>query len=200
MTSPATPPPSGPSSSPGNPQRLAIGIAGVVVIALIVVVIFAFAGHHTSKHAGESTQGIPLPKVEMKRFDATGSPVQLADLAKGMPMVVNVWSSTCEPCQRETPAIESVHRQSANKVVFVGVNVSDTAEDGEAFIHKYGATYDQVRDPRAALLTSLRDAALLPTTLIVNSHRKVVDSHTGAVTASQLRGMLHDDLGITVHT
>lgn len=200
-------------TSPGR-RRLA-----VATVALLIVVLVAALAANLASSSGSSTPkrerrsstqpqasaalaniesplaGKPLPPVAMKRFDDNGSEVRLRDLAGGKPMLVNIWSTTCEPCKRETPALESVYRQAKGKVAFVGVNVSDTADTGRAFFHKYGVTYDQVRDPRAQLATAV-GSPVLPTTLFVDTDGRIVDAHIGALTASKVRSLLAGDLAV----
>ena len=72
---------------------------------------------------------------------------------------------------------------------FVGVNVSDTADTGRRFFERYGATYLQVRDPRASLVAAV-GSQVLPTTLIVDRNGDVVDGHLGALTAPEVRDLL----------
>jgi len=175
-------------------RRLAIIGTAVVVLGLAVALIVDL----TSSKATTPRRGsIPLPPIDMKRFDDNGTTVRIADLGGGKPMVINVWSSTCVPCQQETPAIERVYRKAKGKVVIVGVNVSDTADTGATFIRKYGATYTQVRDPRSQLVTAL-GSAVLPSTFIVDRDGRIVDTELGAVTTASLEKLLRDDLGIDV--
>ena len=186
-------------------RRLAIIGAAVVVVALAAALVVdlttshashnhASGPHHTSGLSGGS--GVPLPPVEVKRFDENGTPVRISDLAAGKPMVVNVWSTSCVPCQQETPAIEKVHKKLGSRVTIVGVDVSDSFDDGNKFIKKYGATYTQVRDPQAHFLTAVTNSAALPSTFIVDAEGRIVDQEFGAVTVSSLEAMLRTDLGI----
>lgn len=202
------------SRTPLGRRRLA-----VVAVALLIVVLVAALAANLATSSGSTTPkrdrsgstqpqhsadlakiegpmaGKPLPAVAMKRFDESGSEVRLRDLAAGKPMLVNIWSTTCAPCKRETPALESVYRQAKGKVAFVGVDVSDTADAGRSFFRKYGVTYDQVRDPRAELATAV-ESPVLPTTLLVNANGRIVDAHIGALTAPAVRSLLADDLGV----
>ncbi|HVX18935.1 MAG TPA: TlpA disulfide reductase family protein [Acidimicrobiales bacterium] len=180
-------------------RRLAIVAAALVVAALAVALAVDLIGRHdrssNASGAHAALHGRPLPSVQVKRFDATGTEVDIRSLAEGKPMLINVWSSTCEPCKREMPALDRVSRQLKGRVTFVGVNVSDTADTGRRFFERYGATYLQVRDPRASLVAAV-GSQVLPTTLIVDRNGDVVDGHLGALTAPEVRDLLQADLGI----
>lgn len=180
-------------------RRLAILVAALLVVVLAAALAADLIGRHerssTASGANRALHGKPLPAVQVKRYDAMGTEVDIRSLADGRPMLINVWSSTCEPCKREMPALEKVSHQVAGRVTFVGVNVSDTAATGRRFYERYGATYRQVRDPRASLVTAV-GSQVLPTTLIVDRNGNVVDGHLGALTAPEVRALLAADLGV----
>ncbi|WOP19079.1 TlpA disulfide reductase family protein [Raineyella sp. LH-20] len=136
-----------------------------------------------------------LPAVATPCLDGSG-PVDLSAL-RGTPMVVNLWATWCGPCRTEAPYLAEVSRQTGASVRFVGVDVADP--DPAAALEFAGAqgwTYAQVADPERTFAGRLGVAGI-PQTLLVDADGRIVYRHAGALTsADQLRGLLHDHLGI----
>ncbi|HEX4819774.1 MAG TPA: TlpA disulfide reductase family protein [Acidimicrobiales bacterium] len=124
-----------------------------------------------------------------KRFDGTTG--SLADY-RGKPMVVNFFSSTCVPCQTEMPALEKVHRTLGDQVTFLGMDVQDTVEGGQAFVKTVGITWELGRDPTASIMQDQLKATRLPTTALLDRNGKVVLVHEGALDVDKLTGELRD--------
>jgi thiol-disulfide isomerase/thioredoxin len=135
----------------------------------------------------------PLDEVSFTTFD--GKEVKLASL-KGKPLVLNFFASTCTPCIKEMPALQKVFTQVGSKVQFLGLAVNDRASESKKLIRRTKVTYETAQDPKADVLTAV-DGIVLPTTVLIDATGKVVETHTGAVTASELRSLLASKLGIT---
>jgi thiol-disulfide isomerase/thioredoxin len=135
----------------------------------------------------------PLDKVAFTEFD--GTKVTLASL-RGTPLVVNFFASTCVPCITEMPALQQVHEQLGAKVQFLGLAVSDRAADAKALVQRTKVTYRTAQDLDASVMTTLQ-GNFLPTTVLIDAAGKVVATHTGAVSAGDLRSLLASKLGIT---
>ena len=68
-----------------------------------------------------------LPNMDAEDFHA------MVGQLEGTPLVVNVWASWCEPCERETPMLTAAAADHPG-VRFVGVNTQDSREGAESFI------------------------------------------------------------------
>lgn len=173
-----------------TPRAIALCVAIAAVAAVLSAVLVAGAGGDgTGATAGlERTRRVP--SMPFPRFD--GSTASF-DGYRGEKLVVNFFSSTCLPCKREMPALQQVHLETGAEVTFVGIDVQDTVEDGRQIVDQTGVTYDIGRDPSGTLFNRF-GATLLPTTAFVAADGTILELHTGALTAAQLR----DKIGATL--
>lgn len=121
--------------------------------------------------------------------------VRLGSL-KGSPVVVNFFASTCAPCITEMPALEEVHTQFGDRVEFLGLAVFDQPEAAQRLVEQTGVTYPTAQDKDGTAIAAL-GGTMLPTTILLDADGKVVRTHTGEISADELRGLLADDLGVT---
>ena len=136
----------------------------------------------------------PVIDTTFEHFD--GSVVSLADW-QGTPVVVNFWASWCPPCVAEMrAAFEPVHQELGDEVAFVGLNLEDDPERAAEIVDRTGVTYDLGRDPAGELFTGFGGFGM-PTTIFLDETGQIVDSHTGALSRSQLEDLIarHLDVG-----
>jgi thiol-disulfide isomerase/thioredoxin len=108
---------------------------------------------------------------------------------RGTPLVINVWSTTCEPCKTEMPAIQQVHEQVGTRVRIVGLDRADVTSKAVSFAKSTGVTYDLLSDLDDTFVQSL-GIAIFPTTVFVAADGSIVLTHAGAMTASELRSLI----------
>lgn len=128
--------------------------------------------------------------MELSTLD--GGTVSLDDF-RGEPLVVNLLASWCAPCLAEMPAFERVHRDLADEVRFLGVNLQDPMEDGRAIVERTGVTYDIARDPNGDLFAALGGTAM-PTTVLVDPEGNVVEVFSGELSGDELAAKIDDAL------
>ncbi len=110
---------------------------------------------------------------------------------KGKPIVINFWSSSCEPCKDEMPLLESQwERVKGQGVVFVGIDVEDTTSDGLRFLQQHGATYASVIDSGGQTLVSY-GVTYTPETIFIDRSGKVVNAVRMEITSQQLQDNLN---------
>ena len=185
---------------PFSPRVLLLSTALALIAAIATYVLLAPSnddGDSTAKDRIELDPGEiqPVDEVQYTTFD--GKQVPLVATHKGTPLVVNFFSKDCVPCVKEMPAFEEVHQQAGDKVTILGLAVADRGEAASKFVHQTGVTYDTARDPDGNVIAAL-GGTNLPTTVVIDANGKVVAKHPGALTAAELRQLLHDDLGLSV--
>ena len=113
------------------------------------------------------------------------------------PLVLNFWSSSCAPCQRETPALASVARAMGRKVAFLGIDTADQRAAARAFIARYKVPYPVVFDPDASAAGRYGVPGLPVTIFLSPSGKTILGENVGALTPGKLRTILHQLYGVT---
>lgn len=123
---------------------------------------------------------------------SAADPTQLHLAAlRGRPVVINFWASWCDACQAEAPTMEQAWRAyQARGVVFVGIDVNDTATDSAAFLKQYGVTYYNAPDITDTLFIKYGVIGL-PTTVFVNRDGAIQSKHIGQINAAALDSGIH---------
>jgi thiol-disulfide isomerase/thioredoxin len=116
----------------------------------------------------------------------------LADY-RGKPLVLNVFSSSCAPCVKEMPALESVHQKLGDEVAIVGLALNDSTREAKALVERTGITYDVLRDPAGKLWEEL-GGTVMPTTFFISATGEVVDVHAGAASAATFEDLIEHKL------
>lgn len=164
-------------------SRASLGFAVAAVLLLS-----ACAG------GGAGSAGDPvLPDATLP---VLGSAEQLdtADL-RGTPAVINFWATWCPFCIEEMPDLEKVHQQVAGEVRFIGVDREDVTDKALRLAGETGVTYTLVEDRDGDFFRAVR-ALGMPTTLLVDADGSIVHTHTGPITAEQLRTLLRTHLSV----
>ncbi len=158
------------------------------------------AGPH-AKAAGNTGDGLgfvrlhrPARPVSVPDLRGHGT-FDLAGLA-GRPVVMNFWSSTCAPCQRETPAVASVARSLHGEVTFVGIDTVDARKQAIAFVTRYRVPYQIAFDQNGTTADRYGVAGLPVTIFLSPSGKTVVGENVGELTAPKLRSILRRLYGI----
>jgi thiol-disulfide isomerase/thioredoxin len=104
----------------------------------------------------------------------------------GSVVVVNFWYAACPPCRAEAPDLEALHEQFApDGVVFIGVNVRDSAATATAFAQKFGITYPSIMDTtdsavQLAFAGKIAPNAV-PTTIVLDQEGRVASRILGRI-------------------
>jgi len=186
------------SASPGGrrfqTRQLVLVLGSVLAIsAILVVFVLAPSG------ADEGTAGVedptvtnPAPEVELVDFN--GETLRLSDF-EGRPVVLNFWASWCPPCIAEMPDFERVNQAVGDRVIFIGVNFQDDADQAARLAVETGVTYRLVRDPQGLIFQKF-DGLGMPTTVFIDASGSVREVVTGQMSESQLRAKIAEYFSI----
>ena len=129
-----------------------------------------------------------LPALAMTSL--AGTPTQLAALADGKPMVVNLWASWCPPCRREMPVLAAAQQRETG-VRFVFVNQGEDAETAQRYLSAGGLDLANVLLDADAALGGAVGSGALPTTLFYDADGRLVATHLGELSAASLVSKLN---------
>ncbi len=129
------------------------------------------------------------PSVTLRTL--AGKPTNLAALAKGKPMVVNLWASWCPPCRREMPVL-AVAQHNETEVTFVFVN---QGEDGTTVQHYLNSgelsIANVLLDSNTEIANEIGSTAL-PITLFYDAKGRLADARLGELSPATLASKLSD--------
>jgi thiol-disulfide isomerase/thioredoxin len=156
-------------------RRLAAGIAGVVLLTVVLVAGVVAARDRGGARAVVAGSGTP---VELTGADpVTGERVDLADFA-GRPVLLNVWASWCPGCNDEAADLATFARAHP-EVQVVGIDIQDTRREARAFYRRWGWRHPSIFDPNGALGSSLGLQGL-PSTFVLDQEHRVASRIVGA--------------------
>jgi thiol-disulfide isomerase/thioredoxin len=174
-----------------------LGLLIAVVVSAIGLAIFTalgfgddptFGDSESAAEAAADTDGITLTY-----FD--GSEGSLADF-RGTPVVLNFWASWCPACVAEMPDFEEVHAALGEDVAFVGVNLREPDHGAaEQLVAETGVTYTLAQDPDGLLYANF-DGIAMPTSVFIDEDGNIVDTHSGALFASDLEEKIREVFGL----
>jgi cytochrome c biogenesis protein CcmG/thiol:disulfide interchange protein DsbE len=158
--------------------RRAVPILVVIAVAGLIVFEVASAGS-----GDEAKPAPPLPSAVLQAPKTT-----LAGL-RGKPALVNFWASWCEPCRQEAPELERLNRSLHGQARLVGVDYTDQSDNARDFIRRYGWTFPVLSDPDG-IYGARYGFSGLPTTVVLDSQGRIVETLRGPQTAADLRRAL----------
>ncbi|MBE0621008.1 MAG: TlpA family protein disulfide reductase [Burkholderiales bacterium] len=128
-----------------------------------------------------------LPKARLTTL--AGEPVDLAKLAAGKPLVINLWATWCPPCRREMPVLAAAQKRESG-VHFVFANQGENAATVRRYLVSAGLEITDVLLDSGARIGPEVGSGGLPTTLFYNADGRLVDTHLGQLTAGSLASKL----------
>ena len=136
----------------------------------------------TPAGARAQDSGLPLgtsaPSAMLQTLD--GKPVDLAQLTKGGPAVIEFWATWCENCEHLLPAMKKASATYGSRVKFVAVAVSVGQSPQRVKLHvaKYGVPGEQLFDTNGDA-TDKWDVPATSHVVVIDKKGKVVYTGVG---------------------
>ncbi len=182
-----------------GPTRLSHAQLTALGIMALLIAFLGLLGYRLANPAGAggapgvNAEGRPGPLRSDQPADFTlqgfdGQPIALADL-RGKVVVVNFWSSWCEPCKDEAQELERAWQRYKDRgVVIVGANVWTEDQEARGFLEEQGITYPN--GSTEAALAAEYGLTGIPETFIIDRDGKLVRRWLGPLTEAQLADMI----------
>jgi len=131
-----------------------------------------------------STRTDMVPNFSWK--DRAGAQTDF-DSFRGKVTLVNFWATWCGPCKRELPDLIALSKELADRnVVIIGIATDRVTSDVAPFVAEQGITYTIILS-NEDLEEAFGNIRVVPTTFLINSEGKIVDTIVGSRTKEQFK-------------
>lgn len=179
------------TKAPSKKRRAIITLIFFTALNIVLVGVLwsrlATAQHIISGAATVPLVGHPAPDFTLTPWNSSsGQSIHLSSL-KGKPVVLNFWASWCDPCNEETPLLQTTWQQyQADGVVFIGIDYQDQQPAAEQFLQKYHVTYLAGPDTSGRISVDF-GVSNVPTTVFIDRSGVVASLHLGEIDAKTLQ-------------
>ena len=188
---------------PRHPSLARPIAAGIAVLGLLLLLIFGLISKAPDTTIGDSLAEGKLPAApgfDLEVLDegrpGGGLPEPLAraladgQLAlrelRGVPVVLNLWASWCDPCREEADVLQRGWEAERNQgVLFLGINMQDTRSDARGFLREFEIDYPTLREGGRETAEAY-GATGLPETFFLTAEGRVAGRHIGPIEDPEL--------------
>jgi cytochrome c biogenesis protein CcmG/thiol:disulfide interchange protein DsbE len=158
----------------------------VLLLAIIAALVWRLAiPADTNVHS--TLEGKPVPAFELAPILPNKPALASADLATGVPHLVNVFASWCVPCVTEVKVLQ---RLKDRGVHIEGVAVRDRTADLADFLARNGDPYERIgSDPQSRVQISLGSSGV-PESFVVDGKGVIRYQQIGPIEASDVQMIL----------
>jgi thiol-disulfide isomerase/thioredoxin len=141
----------------------------------------------SSRLVGRAAPNFELPTLESALANSDGT-LRLSSL-RGRLVFVNFWATWCEPCVRELPAFEQfVAEQGEDGAAILAVNIGEEVQVIQAFLAENGIEGIPVLLDSTYRAQTAYEAALFPSTFVIDPSGILRELHLGEMTLDDLNG------------
>lgn len=165
----------------------------ILGLAVLAAAIGGYVQHRSQQPAPMDSAliGQPLPALALPDLD--GKLHRLSD-NRGHRVLLNFWASWCGPCLEEMPALSQAQEKFGDHApIVLGIAMDEPARV-RAFLAAHPVSYPillgQMTPPSTSLL--LGDSReILPYSVLIDTDGRILTTHEGALSASQLEQWLN---------
>jgi cytochrome c biogenesis protein CcmG/thiol:disulfide interchange protein DsbE len=162
-----------------------LAAAPLVVLAGLGLLFATFGLHHDPHVTPTALVGKALPADPLPPLSG-GAATALTAEVQG-PTLINVFFSTCAPCEQEHPALLALKAEGAR---IIGVAYKEDPDKTRAYLERLGDPFTQVlvdRDGRASIDLGVTGA---PETFLIDPKGMVIAKHVGALEPKDAEALL----------
>lgn len=101
----------------------------------------------------KTSVGNPFVDLELVEYKS-GNMMKLSDFISGKVAVIDFWASWCRPCREAIPEIAKINKKYGDKIVVIGLNVSDQKENQAKVIEDMNMNWVQLADTTNNAITT----------------------------------------------
>lgn len=162
-----------------------IVVVGLLITAPLVAVLYSGFGKDP-KAVPFALDGKPAPQIQL--VDLDGNAFDLAQ-HRGKPVVLNFWSTWCQPCKIEHPLLVRAPSMYPD-VTFLGVIYSDEPSAARRYLKTAGTSYPHLVDEQGRTAIDYGVAGV-PETFFISTDGTLVKKHVGALSPASLAAAIH---------
>ena len=164
-------------------KRLSLAAVAAAVLALLAVGLAQLSATSSTAPPLQLTAaqirarlaGSPEPLASLHAQAAEilpgGLPALHARLAslRGTPLVIDKWTSNCEPCRGEAPIFQHVSVSRGREVAFLGIDSNESSRsEALAFLRSFPVGYPSYYDHSGQAGLAITESAFTPVTVFFN--------------------------------
>jgi len=135
----------------------------------------------------QSASDAAVTSEENEAFNFLIKPLNLSEISSDY-VVVNIWSPTCEPCQKEVSELNALIKSQnlkSDKISIIGLPIDGRKKEADEFIAHFKPQYKNI-----FLSTEIKSKLLkvgqIPFTMLFNKKRNLVQNWAGTIKADEL--------------
>lgn len=138
-----------------------------------------------------NADSFPAPDFTLTALDGTSYTLSAL---RGKWVLINWWATWCGPCVTEMPYLQRIAAERAAQLIVLGVNLSESREQVEAFASQNGISFPLLLNPADATVIDYLVTGL-PQTLLVNPDGDIVARQFGVIVPQTFESTLDALLG-----
>ncbi|PKB73119.1 MAG: hypothetical protein BZY75_03555 [SAR202 cluster bacterium Io17-Chloro-G7] len=182
-------------------SRPGVAIMALSVLAIILVACGGNSEAISSSGASSSSvnvskdSGDRAPNFSVTLFqgeDVLGaSEINIHDLLKGQPLVLNFWAGLCPPCRAEMPDLQLFNEEFKDRLTLLGVDLGQftglgTQKDAADLLDELGVTYPTGFTNDSNVIKDYRVFGL-PATIFIDANGEIFKNWGGALNLKVLQ-------------
>jgi cytochrome c biogenesis protein CcmG/thiol:disulfide interchange protein DsbE len=142
---------------------------------LVMLIVLSFTATACQSEAPEI--GKPAPDFQLNTLD--GQTVTLSEL-RGIPVLVNFWTTWCDPCRSEMPYLQQVYEEWQEKgLVLLAINIGESPSQVAMFMQSQGLSLPVLLDSEENIAV-MYNVRAIPTTFFIDEDGIIQHITTGA--------------------
>ncbi len=136
------------------------------IALLLMVLLMSPMGGCGDRNATVPVGGMAFPVIPLANL--TDGTALLPHALRGKVLVINFWATWCEPCRKEMPSLERLHRQTdPAKLAVLGISVDSDRNLAREFLLQHRLTFTNYSDGEQKLARGALNIQAFPVTFIV---------------------------------